>query len=313
MNDIEFSLQSAKLSSYPTYLSMNLIARCNARCRFCFYSEDYIPKGRITLADIKKMEWLKYVSTIDLYGGLGEPLLHPEFSDIVEYLYEQNPDRTLIFTTNGQLLTKEVSDRISGKIKNVTVSINAARKETYEFLMTGCSWERLMENLEYFQSVRRTKSKLTTLSFSYVANKYNIEELPELITFAKHFTAGVGVNHFSTAGVWYPRKEPRLNRTDTLYFHKDLYDNFISKARAAFENSGIFFASPPLFSDEEETYLGTRVKKGAIQDRFTCRAPWSTAYINPHPQGRWVSSCCSIGASHTDMTLFSPENDFMKI
>jgi MoaA/NifB/PqqE/SkfB family radical SAM enzyme len=265
------------------------------------------------LEDIKKMKWLRHVSTIDLYGGTGEPLLHPEFGDIVEYLYNENPKRSLIVTTNGQFLTEGLSDKIAGKIKNINISINAARKETYEFLMNGCSWGRLMKNIECFQKINSKKANPTALSFRYVSNRSNIKELPELASVAKRLkVARVGISHFSVAGIWFSRKEPRLKMTDTLYFHKSLYDEHISKAKEVFRRTGVSFAFPPLFKDATEIYLGARLKKRTVNDRFTCRAPWSTAYINPYEKGRWVSCCCSIGVSHVDLTIFSAKDDFME-
>lgn len=298
LNNQERQAKATVLKSYPIYVAMNLIGKCNARCQFCYYTPDYHDNSIISLSDIKKMSWLKNVSTLDLYGGVGEPLLHPEFCDIVDYLKTQNPGQALHVTTNAQLLTKELSDRLANKLTHMNISINAACKETYEKLMIGCSWDRLMENLRYFQSVNRT----TKVTFSYVANTSNIIGLHCLAGIAKNLgIVSVGVSHFSTGGVWYARKEERLPRNASLYYNKELFDHCYSHAQNIFLRAGVSIGGPFPFAESE--------KPGMTGD---CFAPWRTAYINPDPDGKWVSCCCCVNAAHMSLTPFNVKQDFME-
>lgn len=304
MNDLEFNAGKIQLRSYPVYVSINLIGLCNARCQFCYYADNSADTSRIELEEIKRMRWLKNISTVDLYGGVGEPFLLKDFPDIVGHLRLQNPTQALLTTSNGQLLTESLSERLAGKLTRLSISINAATEKTYETLMQRCSWKHLMKNLHAFQRINRSLPTPTVLAFSYVANRTNIEELPELAKIAESLGVhSVGINHFSTGGVWVGRQEPRLSRKESLYYYKELFDTCIENTKKAFKKAGVRLGHPPLFSEKSLVYLGTRAHAHTnIPDVFTCKAPWQTAYINPDPRGKWVSCCCCVNASHGDLT-----------
>lgn len=309
MNAAELARQETGLLSYPTYMAINLIGTCNAHCQFCYWSEEYSDRSKITIQDIKKMEWLKNVSVIDLYGGVGEPLMNKDFINIVHYMKKQNPGQKLYVTTNGQLLTPNVSQYLAGKLDKINISINAATKETYEELMLNCSWNVLMGNLEYFQSINQKMPQPTQVSFSFVSNLKNIKELYLLAGIAKdNNISAVGVSHFCAGGVRPKRKQKRLSMENCLYYSPELYDKEIKKTQREFAKYNIRLGHPPLFSENSVISLGAR----SIKENKHCAAPWQTAFINPDPGGKWISCCCSINSAHMDITPFSVEQDFME-
>jgi MoaA/NifB/PqqE/SkfB family radical SAM enzyme len=313
MNELERQAGREELRSYPLYAAVNMIGLCNARCRFCYYGDDTLDRTVLRLADIQRMRWLRNVSTIDLYGGLGEPLLLADFADIVDWLREQNPGQRLHATSNGALLTEAVSRRLAGNLALLNISINAARPETYEHLMIGCKWDALMKNLRRFQEINLSQERPTDLTFSFVSSRANIEELPQLAAVAGQLgVKSVGVSHFCVNGVWGKRSEPRLSRNDTLYFHQELFDRCIGDAKAAFQLSGVPLGHPPLFSDAAKVQLGARIP-AEQHSAYECFAPWQTVYVNPQNSGKWISCCCSINADHRDLTPLDLEDvDFVR-
>jgi MoaA/NifB/PqqE/SkfB family radical SAM enzyme len=57
--------------------------------------------------------------------GWGEPLLHPDFFEMVDFISSINPDARIRFTTNGSLLNKDVRKKILiSKIEQVSISID---------------------------------------------------------------------------------------------------------------------------------------------------------------------------------------------
>lgn len=87
--------------------------RCNLACSFCnmFIPHYESPKHRDTqtiLDDIDSyFDIVDYVSIFHLVGG--EPFLHPNIKDIIEYILEKYSDKIdkFIITTNGTVLPKE--------------------------------------------------------------------------------------------------------------------------------------------------------------------------------------------------------------
>jgi SynChlorMet cassette radical SAM/SPASM protein ScmF len=69
----------------------------------------------------------------------GEPLLHPEIKEILEYI--KNEDLRLIVETNGVLCTPELAEKlVVCKDPFVSVSLDGANSETHEWVrgVTGC-------------------------------------------------------------------------------------------------------------------------------------------------------------------------------
>ncbi|MHB8880758.1 MAG: radical SAM protein [Thermodesulfovibrionales bacterium] len=103
----------------PIFLSLFISNRCNLRCKYCFVIDDTISKD-ILNAEYSKEE---VKSIIDEFYDLGtrmvfllggEPLLHKDIGEIVDYIVKKGIYLHII--TNGTLLEKKLDD-----IKNVHV------------------------------------------------------------------------------------------------------------------------------------------------------------------------------------------------
>jgi wyosine [tRNA(Phe)-imidazoG37] synthetase (radical SAM superfamily) len=61
------------------------------------------------------------------------------------------------------------------------ISLNAARKESYEALMPPLKWDRILRNIERIQEEKARQGRdRPQLQAGYVLNKHNLDELPEL-------------------------------------------------------------------------------------------------------------------------------------
>jgi organic radical activating enzyme len=103
--------------------------KCNLACSFCnmFIPHYELPKHRdtqIILSDIDSyFNLVDYVSIFHLVGG--EPFLHPNIKDIIEYILEKYSDKIdkFIITTNGTVLPKEEILEVL-KNNNVILSVS---------------------------------------------------------------------------------------------------------------------------------------------------------------------------------------------
>jgi organic radical activating enzyme len=103
--------------------------KCNLACSFCnmFIPHYELPKHRdlqIILSDIDSyFNLVDYVSIFHLVGG--EPFLHPNIKDIIEYISEKYSDKIdkFIITTNGTVLPKEEILEVL-KNNNVILSVS---------------------------------------------------------------------------------------------------------------------------------------------------------------------------------------------
>jgi organic radical activating enzyme len=103
--------------------------KCNLACSFCnmFIPHYQLPKHRdiqIILSDIDSyFNLVDYVSIFHLVGG--EPFLHPNIKNIIEYILEKYSDKIdkFIITTNGTVLPKEEILEVL-KNNNVILSVS---------------------------------------------------------------------------------------------------------------------------------------------------------------------------------------------
>jgi organic radical activating enzyme len=103
--------------------------KCNLACSFCnmFIPHYELPKHRdtqIILSDIDSyFNMVDYVSIFHLVGG--EPFLHPNIKDVIEYILEKYSDKIdkFIITTNGTVLPKEEILEVL-KNNNVILSVS---------------------------------------------------------------------------------------------------------------------------------------------------------------------------------------------
>tara|TARA_B100000315_G_C14515445_1_gene558922 strand:+ start:578 stop:1435 length:858 start_codon:yes stop_codon:yes gene_type:complete len=90
-----------------------------------------------------------YAELVYLSGGLGDPLLHPEFGKMIEYA-RKNSVR-LAVSTNGTMLTKKNIDALlSAQPDFVLLPLDGASKEVVEQIRIGSNFETTMERVENF-------------------------------------------------------------------------------------------------------------------------------------------------------------------
>ena len=102
----------------------SITGRCNYRCQHCFMSAPEARYGELSHAavlDIARQIGECGVPRVSLTGG--EPLLRPDFLDIVAELTRQDVAITQLYT-NGSLLTPEVLDGLKEQRQHPTVMLS---------------------------------------------------------------------------------------------------------------------------------------------------------------------------------------------
>jgi len=167
--------EAVKLSS----INLELSSQCNLNCANCF-RRTYSGAGKDELIDIKILKTivkdLNSLSSIDLTGW-GEPLLHPDFSQILNLL-RSNFSGTLSFTTNGVLLNPALIQAIlKTKVDIICFSIDAGEELTYQKLRGGY-WAQVKSAISLLvEEKKKQKSSSPRLYASFLLRKDNFFEL----------------------------------------------------------------------------------------------------------------------------------------
>jgi hypothetical protein len=180
----------------PAMMQLNHDPSCNLACPSC--RTDIITAGpdeqrvyvdaadRVLLPLLRTMDGMTYIS-----GG-GEAFASAHYRKILASLNRPEfPGLHVFLITNAQLLNARrwaEFPNLPEMIGNLSISIDAARAETYERLRRPGKWNVLMENLELMAEMRAA-GKIPRLQLNFVVQADNFRELPELIALGDRFGA----------------------------------------------------------------------------------------------------------------------------
>ncbi|MHB9154097.1 MAG: radical SAM protein [Endomicrobiales bacterium] len=187
LSELEIADKKTVLGSKPRIMLMTLTNRCNLKCPMCGRAKDAwdIPER---LRD-ELIGYLPYLELITWQGG--EVFLYPHFRML---LNEARKNRKLkqIIITNGLLIGRQwAGELISAGNIDLTISIDSTRKETYEKLRFGGSFEKLIENIRVINELRERSSSRMGLTLRCAIMKDNYEELDDFLEFAKEYRFNV--------------------------------------------------------------------------------------------------------------------------
>jgi len=179
----------------PFHVQIDLTNNCNNQCIACWCNSPLLKEKRLSgtekerhlplglakelIDDISRMG-----ATEVYYSGSGEPFMHPQIMEILEYSKKKN--LTCHVNTNFTLLTKEKLDRIMDiGVDFLTVSIWAAAPPTYVKTHTKRTEEdfnKLKENLIYLNTFKRDFPHIKLYNVIFNMNYFELEEMVELAT-----------------------------------------------------------------------------------------------------------------------------------
>ena len=187
----------------PRFVQLEPVGQCNLKCRMCpvTYRGDGGP-GRPPAfmayeTFCRLLEQFPAVSELHLQG-LGEPLLHPRFFDMVRHAAAKGIE----VSTNTNLTAfseRRAEDCVASGLARMHVSVDAATPEVYSFIRVGSRLERVLRNLRYLQEAKRlAHAAKPDVRFVMVAMRRNLTELPGLARLAKeHGVGAISVQHLA--------------------------------------------------------------------------------------------------------------------
>lgn len=120
-------------SGHPIRVDIDITQVCNAKCIFCFsrpyQTADYhgVSMGSADLRKVIREFAERGTKTIRYCGG-GEPLMHPEIEELLEFPGEFGLKLSLI--TNGDFFDRPICEKLVASVDNLHWSVNAATDQT---------------------------------------------------------------------------------------------------------------------------------------------------------------------------------------
>jgi MoaA/NifB/PqqE/SkfB family radical SAM enzyme len=168
----------------PQFVQIEPVGHCNLRCRMCpvplrneqwaFIEFDLFRRLIDGFPTLKELQ----------LQGLGEPMLHPQFFDMVAYAAERGI--RVSTNTNLTLLTPARAEQcVASGLHALHASIDGATAETYESIRLGARFGKILRNLDRLAAARQKMGSATpTCRIVTVLMRRNLHELPDLVRLA---------------------------------------------------------------------------------------------------------------------------------
>ncbi len=280
INNLERILGREKIFSLPQILQVEISSACNLKCDICARNEfDYGP-GNLPLASFESLKFIFPSLKRLILHGYGEPLAHPDFVKIMEIVAPYKCHKS--FYTNGTLLSGDKARAtLVGNINEIAISIDSTKKDTFEKIRKGASFERVMKNVSDFIAMRNAEGKtkfrhgrLPRVVIAAVAMKDNVDDLPYISDLARDLGAdAVEINYLMAY------KNALIDRS--LYFEKELSNQSIAETKKRAESFGLETRLPDAFTTEGPP-------KNPIPET-SCPRPYDFAYVGYDGN---VRPCC---------------------
>ncbi len=278
----------------PSFVQIEPVGQCNLRCRMCpiEFRRDgppYGPPAFMKFDDFARLiDGFPRLEELHLQG-LGEPMMHPRFFDMVAYAARRGARVTT--NSNLTLLNPERAERcVSCGLDVLHVSIDGATAETYERIRVRSRFDKVMHNLRLLLDARRRlASARPHLHLVMVIMRQNLHELPELVRLARGWEMEeVWVQHLchdfgeSSLPEQYVPMRDFVEAQTLLHEDPARVGRYFGEARAAAAEVGVRLRLPK---------PNPRRYPPDMPGRARCDWPWARAYLSY--DGR-AMPCCTV-------------------
>jgi len=193
VKDCSHNIIPSEIAPKPKTFIFCYDATCNVKCIFCrscHQKQDlsYFDENMDSIITCM----LENAENVVL-SGVGEAIASPHSRKLIKRISEMFPKVKFSLISNGVLCDRTNLEELGiiNKLLSVTISMHAVKKQTYDKLVLGGNFERVMKNLEFLSELKRT-DRLEKFILNFVVNAYNYKEMIPYIKMAEKLGATVG-------------------------------------------------------------------------------------------------------------------------
>lgn len=278
----------------PLYVYIELTDSCNFNCKFCSVNQKN--KKFISMDLIKKvLHDLKKNNIYDVYYTGGEPMLHPNFSEIVEYANELGFRQTVL--TNGSLIAKYQD--VLDKIMCICVSLHGDKK-MHNFLTNTDNYDNLITNIKLAQKYTNVKINYTVMN-----ENQDILEMKKVLDLAKNNGIEVSFAKYNNVG---------LGKKNNCSINIEKFAQTLDELKRQGYTFGINDCITPCLLKEEYEYLSHGCGAGYLFASINCEGNvkicpsstkslgniktssfkkiWNQKYLKEYRDFKWIPLYC---------------------
>ncbi len=182
-------------------IQLEVSSKCDSSCIYCphtLYRKTWPEKIMNLEVFSKVVDEAKSLGTKYLHlQGWGEPLLHPDFTDIVK---GASRHFSVGFTTNGKYLTEKVAREIvNAGVDLVAITFAGAHRETHDKIRVGNNFDIVIRNLRELIKITREKTTNIKVVAIFMMLRDTYRELPDFI----RVMADIGIEEIKLSNLTY--------------------------------------------------------------------------------------------------------------
>jgi radical SAM protein with 4Fe4S-binding SPASM domain len=270
------------MPALPSFLQIEPVGQCNLRCKMCpiqFRTDGH--GGPPAFIDVDAFERLvaQFDGLQELHlQGLGEPLMHPQFFDMVEFAVGRGIQVST--NTNMTLMSEAQAARcVRSGLHDLHVSLDGATPDSYEAIRVRARFHKVLRNLRRLVAAKAAAgSGLPHVRLVAVAMRMNLAQLPGLVRLAK----AEGAESLSVQQLCHDFGEASLparyrpmrafiDEQSLLGEDRALVDAVFAEARAEAARLALPLRLPR---------LDVRQHRPDLPGRQRCDWPWRGAYLS---------------------------------
>ena len=276
LNTKEQATKSTELISLPKIIGVGLHWKCNASCLFCNASQhpDLFNFNTYKRFFEKRLtNILASAEAVNLCGA-GELLLMPEIEKFLSYLRITQPHLLKIITTNGSPLIKANKGALTADRISLIVFLHASNEDLHKSITGLTDFKPILKAIEELLQLR-TDGARPSIDLKFVANTFNIEDLPSFVELAH----SIGVDQ---VGCDYMQIPSIAHAKLSCFFKQEITNRMLALAEEKAAKLNMRIQLPPRFNS-------TGIKENEGQAGIRCSDPWEYAYVESEGS---VLPCC---------------------
>jgi len=162
MEDIKCKQTASDVCEFPERITLELTNRCNLNCIFCPRHLMAKHTGFLNVDIAKRLidEIAEHLPISIVPFFRGEPLLHPNWEEIISYMKKKGIG-PIQMTTNATLMHPEVAQKIIDlEIDFISFSLDTLDAEKYEKARRGATYSKVIENIETLLEMKKSSGKI---------------------------------------------------------------------------------------------------------------------------------------------------------
>ena len=176
------------VTDFPQYILIEPTSVCNLRCIMCFQVDRSFSSNK---------KYLGYMN-LDLFRNIidqaknndcnaitlasrGEPTLHKNFDQISKILHDSYLLDCKLNTNATMLNEKKINEILSANFSEVIFSVDAGTKETYEKIRYKGKFDKVVNNIKLFNSIRdrnfKNSNTVTRIAGVKILDEQDLEQM----------------------------------------------------------------------------------------------------------------------------------------